>query len=529
MLEPALSSPMPAAVSEEEFAARVDEWSASADRHAALRDLLREEDAAYLQRSGAAVIRMRGWVLVGLTRLGLDEADLPFVIEELESGNDPYLVAASARALRTYREPLADFLPYLLRAFANLWGSDEPLSFEAYGEYAVARSETTAIGELVRTLEWLAPVTRESLSDLESLARTGVPQKYRRDVSRIVKEVRRPPRGRPPAPACCRLPEFLRGLSIRKGTAPPAGELGKVVFEDQSRVVAPFAEMFGGRPTIVVFFYTRCDNPLKCSLTVTKLAGIQKLLEERGLTGEIQTAAITYDPHFDHPERMARYGLDRGLRTGDRHRMLRTTESLDLVQRHFGLGINFVGALVNRHRLEVFILDRDGSTAIQFSRLQWSEQQVLERAVEVLRKTPAGPSPASSAMPIAGRRRLRGLTRFLGVAGSIGAAFFPKCPVCWAAYLSMFGVAGLSRIPYLPWLLPVMSAAMLINLASVGWRGRETGRLGPFYLVGAGALAILCVLLQRGGSLAATAGVLFTLVGTFWATLDPFLRRAPET
>ena len=70
-------------------------------------------------------------------------------------------------------------------------------------------------------------------------------------------------------------------------------------------------------------------------------------------------------------------------------------------------------------------------------------------------------------------------------------AFFPKCPVCWAGYLSVFGIAGLERIPYSPWLQPVLVAAMLINLASVWLRERSTGRMRGFYLAGAGALAIV--------------------------------------
>ena len=37
-----------------------------------------------------------------------------------------------------------------------------------------------------------------------------------------------------------------------------------------------------GHPTIVVFFYTRCDNPLKCTLTITKLGQMQRALEARG-------------------------------------------------------------------------------------------------------------------------------------------------------------------------------------------------------------------------------------------------------
>src|SRR5262245_48478395 len=107
-------------LTEEEFAGRVDEWSADSARHANLTELLREDSAVYSQRGGDAVVRMRGWVLVRLAQMGIDDADLPFVLEELESGLSPYLVAAAARALRSYREPISDFVPFLMRAFANI-------------------------------------------------------------------------------------------------------------------------------------------------------------------------------------------------------------------------------------------------------------------------------------------------------------------------------------------------------------------------------------------------------------------------
>src|SRR6185503_14500663 len=96
----------------------------------------------------------------------------------------------------------------------------------------------------------------------------------------------------------------------RRGSEP----VESLVFEDHNGESITFKEFFQGQPSIVVFFYTRCDNPMKCSLTVTKLARIQTLLEAQGLADRIRTAAITYDPAFDLPERLRAYGQDRGVR-----------------------------------------------------------------------------------------------------------------------------------------------------------------------------------------------------------------------
>src|SRR6185295_13118269 len=99
--------------------------------------------------------------------------------------------------------------------------------------------------------------------------------------------------------------------------------------EDQDGQTLTFGEYFHGRPSIVVFFYTRCDNPLKCSLTITKLARIQKLLDAEGFADQINTAGISYDPGFDLPERLLNYGRHRGIRFTPQHRLLRAQDGLD--------------------------------------------------------------------------------------------------------------------------------------------------------------------------------------------------------
>ncbi|HXN22411.1 MAG TPA: SCO family protein [Candidatus Dormibacteraeota bacterium] len=124
-----------------------------------------------------------------------------------------------------------------------------------------------------------------------------------------------------------------------------------IFFEDQHGTPVRFRELFEGNPSIVVFFYTRCDNPWKCLLTVTKLARVQQLLKERDNSDQIQTVAITYDPAFDLPKRLREYGQDRGVRFDTHHRMLRATEGFAALRNHFHLGVNFLESLVNRHRI----------------------------------------------------------------------------------------------------------------------------------------------------------------------------------
>src|SRR6185503_2419375 len=72
---------------------------------------------------------------------------------------------------------------------------------------------------------------------------------------------------------------------------------------------------------------------------------------------------------------------------------------------------------------------------------------------------------------------------------SVGAELYPKCVMCWTAYLSVFAIAGLERIPYEPWLLPLFIALLFVNIASL-WPGQQ-GNVAAFALAVAGAQVIL--------------------------------------
>jgi cytochrome oxidase Cu insertion factor (SCO1/SenC/PrrC family) len=371
--------------SEPQFAALVDAIAADPDRREQLTELLHEDHPLYDQRGAATIVRMRGWVLLALARVGVSDAALIFVLEELDTGVDAYLVAAAARALRAYPRPIETFAPFVMRALTNIRYRDEPVSFDSYGEYAVSSTGTSSVRELLSTLTWLGPLARAVLHELESL-RAQVRGKLRIDIDRALQAIRGADRLAESGTHACCAPSNEFGSMVswapesRRGSEP----IDAIVFEDHMGEPTSFKEFFRGQPSIVVFFYTRCDNPMKCSLTVAKLARIQKLLVAQGLVDRIHTAAITYDPAFDLPERLRVYGQDRGVRLDARHRMLRSIDHNDALREHFELGVNFVESLVNRHRIEVYILDAKGRIAISFERIHWDEQQVVTRAIELL-------------------------------------------------------------------------------------------------------------------------------------------------
>jgi len=379
------------ALSEPQFAALIDAIAADPGRRGQLAGLLREDHAIYAERGTSAIARMRGWILLAMARTGVSDAALVFVLEELDNGTDPYLVTAAARALRTGRQPQAALAPFVMGALANIRYRDEPVSFEAYGEYAVSATTTSPVRELLATLAWLGPHARGVLPDVKALGAPagGLPRKFRLDVERAlvaIGAIGDGDRGGDAEDDCCSMrPAGLIGVHSRAADATRlSGAIEATVLEDQDGTKTTFKAFFRGQPSIAVFFYTRCDNPMKCSLTIAKLARVQALLEARGLAGRIRTAAFTYDPAFDLPDRLRVYGQDRGLRLDAGHRLFRATGDNDALREHFGLGVGFVGSLVNRHRIELYVLDAEGRVSVSFEQLRWDEQEVVARAAGML-------------------------------------------------------------------------------------------------------------------------------------------------
>jgi protein SCO1/2 len=451
---------LPALQSETEFAALVGELAADTGRRDALIDLLREDHPVYDQRGTATVVRMRGWILRALAKTGTPDAALPFVFDELDTGIDPYLVAAAAYALRSYRLAMPAFAPFVMQALVNIRYRDDPVVLDEYGGYAVGADATSPVVELLRTLAWLGPNARGIVADLEPLGvpQGGLPRKRLVELQRAIAAIRATKSAtKHEGETCCTLESSVADLFRHAfSTRPASTAVESVVLEDQNGESIRFDEFFVGQPSIVVFFYTRCDNPLKCSLTITKLARIQKALETQALADRIRTAAITYDPGFDIHERLRAYGANRGVRMDAQHRMLRPIAGIEPLRAHFALGASFIESLVNRHRIEAYILDAKGRTAASFARIRWDEQEVVARAIEVLNEKGAdtgGDNEPEPAPPHTSMVR-KSTPPIFATLASLAFAFFPKCPVCWAAYLSLFGIVALEQIPYAPWLLP---------------------------------------------------------------------------
>ena len=331
-------------------------------------DQLHEGSVRYSGRSAAAAGRLRASVLAEFAEVGLPAAAVPYVVEVLRTELNPEVVAAAAVAVRGWPGSDPALASALVQAVVNLRGRDGP---------AGPGASRTALVEVFAALAWQPIVSPEVRAALERLG-----QENGMDWSPAVR------RG---------LADTLAAVRGRTGLGPLAlsaaagslveptggvGDLGGVLVEDQAGVRQPLVEFLNCSDTVVAFFYTRCQNPNKCSLTITKLADLQARMRERGLPAQL--AAISYDPGFDLPPRLAAYGRARGLQFGHSVRMFRAVEGHSRLAEFFGLRVGYTGTIVNQHGLELYLLDAEMQIVRTWARIPWEIPDVLN-SLEVRR------------------------------------------------------------------------------------------------------------------------------------------------
>lgn len=340
-------------------------------------DLLAEQSSRYAGRTSNEAERLRGELLASFETAGLPTEAVPFVLEELETGRNPSTVAAAGRALRGAATIPAEAPELLVAAITRLRGSDDVVLLEGFDTTTGSGYPATALTELASTLAALGPGAKGAIPALQALLESaGLSTVVRTELAVALDALTG---CESTVDSCCRAADEgteLAAPGLR--AAPPAtirAELGEVALENQDGVRLTFVDAFAGRPSALAFFYTRCMNPEKCSLTVTRLARLARLVAETGLDASV--AGMSYDPRFDRSARLRTYGIDRGMVFSPRCSLLRTRGPFDPIRDAFDLGVGFGPVTVNRHRLDLIVLDPSLEVAQTFERRLWHEDTVL--------------------------------------------------------------------------------------------------------------------------------------------------------
>lgn len=160
-----------------------------------------------------------------------------------------------------------------------------------------------------------------------------------------------------------------------------------ISFTDQDGRTGNFADLLD-KPVLITFFYTRCQNSSKCSAAVVRLAALQRELARARLDNKVRLLAITYEPQVDTPERINRYGVDRGLQFGRDAMAIQ----LDLPQHQLLVDeleapVNFNAGWVNTHGVELSFLDAHRRIVKKYQTLLWDNDRVMGDVRRVLMET----------------------------------------------------------------------------------------------------------------------------------------------
>lgn len=354
----------------------VAEVRSDPSRREELLPLLHEGHLVYDGRGENTAVRARGWVMAAFETVGLPPAALPAVLETLQTGLDPFAVAAAARAARGAAAPAPKLCRALVSALVGIRDRDDRVSFAGLRPTAPDPRAATALMEVLRTLRLYGAAAHVVHADLER-----VREECASDWSTAVRAELNSALA-----ATARAPLSLTELA---GPQPPDAEPGvrepvdpkqvwQARLEDQAGTVTTFGEHFRNRRHVVAFFYTRCGNPAKCSATVTRLAELAHRLPAALPDETVGVVGISYDPGYDNPQRLAAYGTARGMQFSDSVRLMRAPDSHEMVRSYFDLKVGYVDTLVNQHAIELYLLGADAQVEHSWTRGRWEVDEVLD-------------------------------------------------------------------------------------------------------------------------------------------------------
>ena len=372
-------------LTEQAFATVVDRLKQRGSQSAQdLMPLLSVSHAVFDGRSASSATRMRAYAMAAFYDTALPDQALPYVVEVLETSFQPNLVAAAARAIRGMAAPDARLADYLIRSIYNVWQNDKPVTFEVYDATWPLTRFSTALLEVLDALAWLGAGARHVVPELETLLSSFREQfnpQVRAAILRCIDSLQSS--GAEPPKACCGSAPLIEAGTVTSGDDL---DIAAIELEDQDGQKLAWHQFFHGKPSVLAFFYATCMNPRKCVQTIYNLVEIHKSLSNAGLDGQVRVAAITYDPQRDTPAVLRQYGQSKGLGFGADCKMLRVPAQFDRVIDAFDLGVNYIGKQVNDHRIELYLLNRNGEIAHAFLRIQANPEQVITALARLARE-----------------------------------------------------------------------------------------------------------------------------------------------
>ncbi len=341
--------------------------------------LLRESHPVYSGRLPTDANRFRGFLLASLGALPANDELYDYVKAELRFGGHAFDIAAAAVAARGFADRADELVPLLEPYLADTFMDAQVDVTTPRLDYPLA-NPTTARREVIRTLAAFGARAAPLAPMLDAIERCPNCGTYASDealpaqAADAARRIRAAAsHGEAPDVHTSTDAPALQLIDARQRSAPVAKSLPLV---DQEGRTLKFADL-QGRPFALSFLYSRCANPQKCVLTVRQLGLLAAECADRGLAARVGVYGVTYDPQFDSPSILKRFGAMYGLKFDKNVRLFKTTDDhSEELRDELALRVSYGGGSVNHHGVQLFVFDKKGRLAALQDNEAWSPTDV---------------------------------------------------------------------------------------------------------------------------------------------------------
>lgn len=140
-----------------------------------------------------------------------------------------------------------------------------------------------------------------------------------------------------------------------------------------------------GKPLAMSFIFTRCSNPYMCPMITVQMANLELALKEAGLEDKVNLVLLTYDPVYDTPERLKRYGQDRGIKFTSTKMLQPDMSQFRNLLYEFGIDARFnpQGGVAN-HGMDLYLFDKLGRRVRYYTGGVWDNAEVIQDLKKLL-------------------------------------------------------------------------------------------------------------------------------------------------
>jgi cytochrome oxidase Cu insertion factor (SCO1/SenC/PrrC family) len=351
----------------------------SAGISALLTEWLREDNPIYNKRTPTDVNQFRAFLLASLKKFPPSAEIYKYVKSELVFADHSINIAAAAATAGNFPDKSAELIP-LMEPYLSSSFPDERVDITTPRLNYPINNPTKARYEIMQTLAAFGASAYRSIKLLDEIASCKGCRNYNYDSLLSEKAFKTAQYIREVTPPCCRKEVNTAtehsGIVLIDRSNRNVINANNVKLIDQEGESLQFQDL-RNKPFVLTFFYTQCTNASKCVSSVHRLGELETACIENNLADKVGIYGMTYDPDFDTPPILKKYGKLYGVKFNENTKFFKSvsnspTKFFDQLQ----VRVNYGAGTVNNHGIQLFIFDKEGKLAAVCDNDLWSVSDV---------------------------------------------------------------------------------------------------------------------------------------------------------